>query len=62
MSTSCVSITRANERDVLATIDDDVFRHHPTLQHSLLRVVAAASEQTRRFNLEITDLLLVAVN
>ena len=47
---------------LLAAVDDDIFRHNTALQHALFGVIATASEQAWRLNLEVANLLLVSVN
>lgn len=46
----------------LATVDDYVLRHDPSLQHAHLGVVATASEKPRRFYLKIGNPLFVVIH
>ena len=46
----------------LATVDDDVLGHHTSLVHAHFRMVAASSKQTRRFDVEVGDFLLVTIH
>ena len=46
----------------LGAINDDIFGADALLQHSLLRMLSTSAEQTGRFDLEIADLLFVAVD
>lgn len=46
----------------LAAVDDDVLRSDAAFQFAHLRMVPAASEQTRRLNTEVADSLLVVVH
>lgn len=47
---------------VLRTVDEHVLRQHSLLQLAHFRMFAAASEQAGRLDLEVTDLLLMAIN
>jgi hypothetical protein len=49
-------------KNSLAAVDAHVLWHNTPLQHALLGVVATTAEQTGRLNLEVADLLLVAVD
>lgn len=51
-----------NELCSLATIDDDILRHDPSLQHAHLGVVATATEKPRRFYLEVGNPLSVVIH
>lgn len=46
----------------LAAVNDDVFGHDASLQHSHFGVVATTSEQTWGFNLKVGNPLLVVVH
>ena len=46
----------------LATVDDYILRHDSSLQHAHLGVVAAATEEPRRFYLEVGDPLSVVIH
>ena len=61
---SCSVTDRQTDRqtNILATVDGDVLRHDPPLQHSLFGMIPSTAEQTGRFYLEITDLLFVTVD
>jgi hypothetical protein len=48
--------------DLLAAIDNDILWKGPGFQHALFGMVASPSEQTGRLDLEVSDLLLVAVH
>lgn len=51
-----------NELHSLATVDDDIFWHDPSLQHAHLGVVATATEKPRRFYLEVGNPLSVVIH
>lgn len=58
---SVFQITSFSTFHSLAAVDDDLLRLDPFLQHSLFRVLASTSEQTRRFDLEVADPFLMVV-
>lgn len=51
-----------DEQGSLATVDDYVLRHDPSLQHAHLGVVATATEKPRRFYLEVGNSLSVVIH
>lgn len=57
-----VSFGRFRNFGIFAAVNENILGHHSFLQHSHLRMFTSSSKQARRFNLKITDLLLVPID
>ena len=53
---------RRRNLGIFVTVDDYILRHDLSLQHAHLGVVAAATEEPRRFYLEVGDPLSVVIH
>jgi len=51
-----------NTQCSLAAVNDDVFWHDASLQHAHFGMVPPASEETRRFDLKVSNPLFVVVH
>ena len=56
------TLGRLRNLGILRAIDDDVFGHDTALDFAHLRMLTTPTEQRRRFNFEVANLLFVAVD